>query len=123
MALRLVPMAAEAAVGAGMGAVMVRKGLQAPARVAGHLTTTQTLLGAANGNGSQKAGGGPTTTNGAAPTAAPALANRGDSRGGAAPAHASTAATPPRPTGSRARPNSQQPGSSRSRARGDEASR
>lgn len=51
MALRLVPMATEAAVGAGLGAVLVRRGLRAPATVAGHVSATGSLLRQVNGVG------------------------------------------------------------------------
>lgn len=51
MALRLVPMATEAAVGAGLGAVLVRRGLRAPATVAAHASSAGSLLRQVNGAG------------------------------------------------------------------------
>lgn len=49
MALRLVPMATEAAVGAGLGAVFVRKALRAPTRVPAHVGAVSGVLRSVNG--------------------------------------------------------------------------
>jgi len=51
MALRIVPMAAEAAISAGLGAAIVRKGLRAPATAARHVGTAQGVMLKLNGSG------------------------------------------------------------------------
>lgn len=91
MALRLVPMATEAAVGAGLGAVLVRRGLRAPATVAGHVSATGSLLrqvnrvGAASGAaGSQRGLRGATVAAGAASSTVAAGRMRHGSRSNSA---------------------------------------
>jgi hypothetical protein len=76
MALRLVPMATEAAVGAGLGAVLVRRGLRAPATVASHVSSTGSLLRQVNGAGvTGGAAGGQGGSRGAAAVAGSAGSN------------------------------------------------
>lgn len=103
MALRLVPMAAEAAMGAGLGAVLVRRGLRAPATVAGHVSAAGSLLNKVNGAGVNGAGAaaakGGTGTGAAGTSAAVAArfqrASAGSPRGG--PTSSTTSPTSDRP--------------------------
>jgi type IV secretion system protein TrbL len=102
MALRLVPMASEAALGAGLGAVLVRRGLRAPTTASRHMSAARGLLHQVNGSGAGVAtagaggaGGASAAGSGAGVAASMALATmrarprpgwRGDPQRGAGPA-------------------------------------
>lgn len=76
MALRLVPMATEAAVGAGLGAVLVRRGLRAPTTVSGHVSAARGLLHQVNGAGAGAAAAGAGAAAGGPAAAAAVAATR-----------------------------------------------
>ena len=82
MALRLVPMATEAAIGAGLGAVLVRRGIRAPSAVSSHMSAARGLVQHVNGGGAAAAAGAGAAAGG--PAAATALASTAARRAGQA---------------------------------------
>lgn len=80
MALRLVPMATEAAIGAGLGAVLVRRGIRAPSAVSSHMSAARGLVQHVNGGGTSAAAAGAGAAAGG-PAAATVLASTAARRG------------------------------------------